>query len=72
MAQDSKRKRYTRRLKRQASLAARQLEFALAQRDAYRNVGQQLALELQKKIEDKDKIIVEPTLKQIIQTEGLK
>ena len=72
MAQDSKRKRYTRRLKRQATLANRMLDFALKQRDAYRSVGQELALELKKKVDEGESLIVTPTLKQIAETEGLK
>ena len=71
MAQDSKRKRHTRRLKRQASQAARLVDFVLKQRDAYRAVGEQLALELEKKIEKDQNLIVEPTLGQIARASGL-
>ena len=65
MAQDSKRKRYVRRLKRQATLANRMLDFALRQRDAYRSVGQEIALELQKKVDEGSNLIQAPTLGQI-------
>ena len=72
MAQDSRRKRYLRRLKRQLSQQGRLLDFVLKQRDAYRSVGQEMALELGKKEEDKGSLIVEPTLGQIAKVEGLK
>ena len=71
MPQDSKRKRYLRRLKRELSIKNRLLDMVLRQRDAYKNVGQELAMELGKKEEQAGNLIVSPTLGQIAQASGL-